>query len=58
MSAIERCPATKPIQIGNQVPQTAHCVSPPHPVSEQHKAMVLDSDDNWIWERWTGDYRG
>lgn len=48
----ERCPATKPIQIGNQVPQTAHCISPPHPASEEHKDLVLDSDDNWIWERW------
>lgn len=57
MSELKSCPATKPIQIGNQIPQVAHCVREVHPASEQHKAMVLDSDDNWIWERWTGDYR-
>lgn len=58
MDERETCQATKPIQIGNQIPQTARCILPPHPASQQHKALVLDSDDNWIPEYWRGEDRG
>ena len=46
-----RCTEEREFRIGNQVPQTARCLrdTTPHAV---HQALILDSDDNWINERW------
>lgn len=47
-----RCDATRPgVRIGNQVEQTATC----YRISGHdgwHTAVVLDSDDNAIIDRW------
>lgn len=50
-ASIERCSATKPLQIGAQVNQELSCIAPAGHEGP-HRDVALDSDDNAITVRW------